>query len=62
MLTPDQTAPEFALPALDARVLARRAAVPALLAGAAVAAVLLGGGGVHAVAGVLRRGLGVSPG
>jgi putative heme transporter len=62
MLTPDQTAPEFALPALDARVLARRAAVPALLAGAAVAAVLLGGGGVHAVADVLRRGLGVSPG
>jgi putative heme transporter len=62
MLVSDQTASEFALPALDVRVLARRAAVPALLAGAAVATVLLGGGRVHAVEDVLRRGLGVSPG
>jgi putative heme transporter len=62
MLAPDQTVSEFALPALDVRALARRAAVPALVAGAAVATVLLGAGRVHAVGDVLRRGLGVSPG
>jgi uncharacterized membrane protein YbhN (UPF0104 family) len=62
MLAPDQTIPELALPALDVRALARRAALPALLAGAAVAAVLLAGGRIHAVGDVLQRGLGVSPG
>jgi uncharacterized membrane protein YbhN (UPF0104 family) len=62
MLAPDPTISEFALPALDVRALARRFMLPALLAGVAVAAVLLSGGRVHALADGLRRGLGVSPG
>src|SRR5438270_13887364 len=62
MLAPDPTISDFALPALDVRALARRFMVPALLAGVAVAAVLLAGGRVHAFADGLRRGLGVSPG
>jgi uncharacterized membrane protein YbhN (UPF0104 family) len=55
MLSPEQTATEFALPALDLRAIARRAAVPALLAGAALAAVLLLGGRVHEFASALSR-------
>jgi uncharacterized membrane protein YbhN (UPF0104 family) len=62
MLAPDPTITEFTLPALDARSLARRAAVPVALAGAALLAVLVLGGRVHAVADALRRGLGVNPG
>lgn len=62
MLAPDPTISEFALPELDVRALARRFALPALLACAAVAAVVLAGGRVHALADGLRRGLGVSPG
>jgi uncharacterized membrane protein YbhN (UPF0104 family) len=62
MLAPDSTISEFALPALDVRALARRFLLPALLACAAVAVVLLAGGRVNALADGLRRGLGVSPG
>ena len=62
MLAPHHTSSEFALPALDVRALARRVALPALLAGAAVAALLLAGGTGHAVADALRRGLAADPG
>ena len=67
MLATDHTVSEIALPtldvrALDVRGLARRAALPALLAGAALVAVLLAGGRVHAFADALRRGLGLNPG
>ena len=62
MLASDQAISEFALPTLEMRALARRVAAPALIAAAAVAAVFLLGGRVHAIADGLRRGLGVSPG
>src|ERR1700732_3047720 len=62
MLSSEHTVSEFALPALDARTLLRRLAVPALLAGAAVAGVFLARGSVHAFADGLRRGLGVNAG
>jgi uncharacterized membrane protein YbhN (UPF0104 family) len=62
MVAPNQTAVELALPALDVRALARRAAVPAALALAAVGAVLLAQSRVHAVSDAINRGLGVSPG
>jgi len=53
---------EIALPALDLRALARRAALPALLALAAVAALLLAQSRVHALADGVRRVFDVSPG
>jgi uncharacterized membrane protein YbhN (UPF0104 family) len=62
MLAPDQTIQEFALPTIDVRALARRAVVPAVLAAAALAAVLLLGGRVHAFADALKRAVGVDPG
>jgi uncharacterized membrane protein YbhN (UPF0104 family) len=62
MVAPNQTAVELALPALDVRALARRAAVPAALALAAIGAVLLAQSRVHAVSDAINRGLGVSPG
>ena len=62
MLAPDHTVTEFALPALDARALLRRAALPVALTAAAVPAVVVLGGRVHAVADALRRGFGVNPG
>jgi len=62
MLTPEPTITDFTLPTLDARSLLRRAAVAVALAGAALLAVLVLGGRVHAVADALRRGLGVNPG
>ncbi|HWX97475.1 MAG TPA: lysylphosphatidylglycerol synthase transmembrane domain-containing protein [Solirubrobacteraceae bacterium] len=62
MLAPDSTISEFTLPAVDLRALPRRLVLPALLAGATVAVVLLAGGRVSALADGLRRGLGVSPG
>ena len=62
MLASDQAISEFALPTLEVRALARRVAAPALIAAAAVAAVFLLGGRVHAIADGLRRGLDVSPG
>ncbi len=62
MLAPESTITDFTLPALDARSLLRRAAVPVALAAAALVAVLVLGGRVPAVADTLRRGLGVNPG
>jgi uncharacterized membrane protein YbhN (UPF0104 family) len=53
---------ELALPALDIRALARRAAIPALLAVAAVAALLLAQSRVHALADGVRRVFDVNPG
>jgi uncharacterized membrane protein YbhN (UPF0104 family) len=62
MLAADQTAPEFTLPSLDLRVVARRAALPALLGIAAVATVILAGGRISAVAGALHRLMSVNAG
>lgn len=61
MLAPEQTVPEFTLPALDVRAIARRAAVPALLAVVAGALVLVAGGRIEAFAEALRRGLDAKP-
>ncbi len=61
MLAPDQAVSELALPALDVRTLARRAAPPVLLAAAVVAMVVLAGGRIHPFADALARGLGVNP-
>jgi uncharacterized membrane protein YbhN (UPF0104 family) len=62
VLAPDQPIPDFALPSLDARALARRVALPALLAAVAVAALVLAGGPVHRFGEALRHGLGANPG
>jgi uncharacterized membrane protein YbhN (UPF0104 family) len=62
MLSANHTAVDVALPPLDVRALARRAAVPAALALAALGAVLLAQSHVHAVSDAINRGLGVSPG
>jgi uncharacterized membrane protein YbhN (UPF0104 family) len=62
LLAPDRTLSELATPALDLRALARRAGIPVLLAGMALAGVLLAGGRVHALTDGLRRGLGVGAG
>jgi uncharacterized membrane protein YbhN (UPF0104 family) len=62
MLAPNNTAVDLALPPLDVRALARRAAVPAALALAAVGALLLAQSRVHAVSDAINRGLEVSPG
>jgi uncharacterized membrane protein YbhN (UPF0104 family) len=62
MLAPNNTAVDLALPPLDVRALARRAAVPAALALAAVGALLLAQSRVHAVSDAVNRGLEVSPG
>jgi uncharacterized membrane protein YbhN (UPF0104 family) len=59
MLAREQTAPEFVLPAVDVRAVARRAALPAMLAATAVAALLLLGGRLHELESALAR---VSPG
>ena len=52
----------FALPELNARALARRAALPALLALVAVGALLVASSHVHALTDEVRRVLSVSPG
>jgi uncharacterized membrane protein YbhN (UPF0104 family) len=62
MLAPNHTAVDLALPPLDVRALVRRTAVPAALALAAVAALLLAQSRVHAVSDAINRGLAVSPG
>ncbi|HEX4564051.1 MAG TPA: lysylphosphatidylglycerol synthase domain-containing protein [Solirubrobacteraceae bacterium] len=67
MVTPNDTiaagpAVAFALPELDLRALARRAALPMLLALAAAAALLLASSHLHAVAGEVRRVLDLNPG
>jgi uncharacterized membrane protein YbhN (UPF0104 family) len=62
MLAPEQTVQDFALPTIDLRAAARRAAVPALLGAVAVAGVLLLGGRLNAFADALKRAVGVDPG
>jgi uncharacterized membrane protein YbhN (UPF0104 family) len=62
MLAPDQALSELSLPALDVRALARRAAVPALLAAAAGTAAWLAAGRTRALAAPLRRILHLDPG
>lgn len=62
LIAHEQTGPDFSLPPLELRAIARRAAIPALLAVAALAAVVLAGGRIQALADGLRRGLDVSPG
>jgi uncharacterized membrane protein YbhN (UPF0104 family) len=62
MLAPEHTASEIALPALDLRAFARRAALPGLVAATAVVVVVLAGGRVHAFADAMQRVLGLSPG
>src|SRR6266704_778179 len=62
VLASNPAATEVPLPAIDVRALSKRLAVPAAMAALALAAVLLGGGRVHAFVEGLRRGLGVSPG
>jgi uncharacterized membrane protein YbhN (UPF0104 family) len=55
------TTPDFALPALDVRALARRAAVPAALAVVATAAIVIAGGPLQAFADALGRALDADP-
>src|SRR5215207_7753267 len=55
--SPHTAAPELALPALDLRLVARRAALPLALAAAALAVVLLAGGPL----GVLGHALSADP-
>jgi uncharacterized membrane protein YbhN (UPF0104 family) len=62
MLAQNHTAVDLPLPPLEVRALARRAALPAALALAAVGALLLAQSRLHAVSDSINRGLGVSPG
>jgi len=62
MLASDHAIPHPATPALDVRVLARRVGPAAALAGAAVAALLVAGGRVHAFTAALHRALGAGAG
>ncbi len=55
------TAADFALPALDLRLLARRAALPAALAATALAVVLLAGGPIGTLTDALSRALSADP-
>src|SRR3954464_13069678 len=57
----NDTTADFALPSLDLRALARRAAVPAVLAAAAVLAIVVAGGPLHAFADAIRRALDADP-
>src|SRR5436190_319492 len=55
------TTPDFVLPALDVRALARRAAVPGALAAVAAAAIIIAGGPLQAFADALGRALDADP-
>jgi uncharacterized membrane protein YbhN (UPF0104 family) len=55
------TPTDFALPSLDLRLLARRAAVPGALAAAAVLALVVAGGPLQAFADAIRRALELDP-
>jgi uncharacterized membrane protein YbhN (UPF0104 family) len=61
MSAPTTSPSDFALPALDARALARRAAVPAALAALAAAAVVIAGGPLRTFADALGRALDADP-
>ena len=55
------TTAEFSLPALDLRLVGRRAALPLALAAAALAVVLLAGGPLHVLVDALSRALSADP-
>ena len=57
----DATAPELAIPALDVRALARRAALPIAVVGAGATAVALAGGPLQAFASALERAFHADP-
>jgi uncharacterized membrane protein YbhN (UPF0104 family) len=61
MSTATVTAPENVLPALDLKALGRRAALPAAIAGGALAAVVIGGGPLHAFAHAFGRAVDADP-
>jgi uncharacterized membrane protein YbhN (UPF0104 family) len=61
MPAPADTSTDFALPSLDLRALARRAAVPAALAAAAVLALVVAGGPLQAFADAIRRAVELDP-
>jgi len=56
-----ETTPDFSLPTLDLRLVARRAALPLALAVAATAVVLLAGGPLQVLADALSRALSADP-
>src|SRR5215218_3276336 len=60
-MLPAEPPADLALPSLDLRALARRAALPAAAAVAAVAVLLLAGGPMHAFTDALRRALEADP-
>jgi uncharacterized membrane protein YbhN (UPF0104 family) len=61
MTSYSEPAADTAIPAFDVRALARRAAIPAALAAAATAALIVAGGPLHAFADALRRALDADP-
>ena len=61
MSAPTTSASDFALPALDVRALARRAAVPTVLAALAAATVVIAGGPLRTFADALGRALDADP-
>jgi uncharacterized membrane protein YbhN (UPF0104 family) len=61
MSAPTTSPTDFALPALDVRALARRAAVPAVLAALAAAAIVIAGGPLRTFADALGRALDADP-
>ena len=56
-----ETTPDFSLPALDLRLVARRAALPLALAAAALAVVVLAGGPIGVLTDALSRALSADP-
>jgi uncharacterized membrane protein YbhN (UPF0104 family) len=62
MLAPEPTINDFTLPTIDVRSVLRRVALPAIAAAVAVAAVVVVGGHVHAIAHTMRQILGLSAG
>src|SRR5580692_11379192 len=60
-LASDRPAADLALPALEARAIARRAAPPIVLGGVAAAAILLFGGPARTFIDGMHRALGVKP-
>lgn len=62
MLAPEPTINDFTLPTIDVRSVLRRVALPAVAAAVAVAAVVVVGGHIHAIAHTMRQILGLSAG
>ena len=61
MLASEQALPELALPPLDLRALARRGAIPALVAAAAVGVIVLAGPRMHVFTAALSHALHANP-